>query len=127
MFHLPKNKPDLPAFRHSSDCKILARDPSVEIHWSEIRGGVWEAVCVCGKQYHYVEVAARARQDPYDPDTFRHAGQCEQRDITDPALIRMMLRVKEGAGGTHWFVECGVCGNGWQVLHYLEPVAFGDR
>ncbi len=50
MFDRKKNKPDLPAFLHASDCKILARDPKVEIPWSEIRGGVYEAVCVCGKQ-----------------------------------------------------------------------------
>lgn len=27
----PKRKPNLPAFRHANDCKILARDPGVQI------------------------------------------------------------------------------------------------
>lgn len=93
--------------------------PDVEIQWSEIRTGVWEAVCVCGTAYHYETPAdSRVRLDPYDPATARHAGQCEHRDTTDPALLRAILRVKEGWSGDYWWVECGVCDSGWQVPHY---------
>ena len=51
MFHKKKG-PNEP-FAHADDCKILTADPDVQIPWSEIRGGVWEARCVCGVQYHH--------------------------------------------------------------------------
>jgi hypothetical protein len=40
MFGREKTRPNLPAFQHANDCKIVGRDPSVEIPWSEIRAGV---------------------------------------------------------------------------------------
>jgi hypothetical protein len=39
----------------------------------------------------------RARLDPLDPATMRHAPQCEHRDTTDPALIQLILKVQDGA------------------------------
>ena len=36
-------------------------DPEVQIPWSEIRRGVWEAVCVCGVPYHHDPIT----DDPY--------------------------------------------------------------
>ena len=63
----------------------------------------------------------RARLDPYDPSTFRHAGQCEHRDTSDPALLRVILKVRDGAGGGYWWVECATCEHGWQVPHYPRP------
>ena len=64
MFGRRKKGPDK-AFTHAEDCKIPAADPSVRIPWSEIRGGVWEAVCVCGVQYqHDPIVDDRVRNDP---------------------------------------------------------------
>jgi hypothetical protein len=92
-----------------------------EIPWSEIRHGVWEARCVCGVQYHYEgPVDSRVRQDPYDPATMHHFGQCERRNETDPEILRGILRVKDGAGGTYWYVECTVCEAEWQVPYYVE-------
>jgi hypothetical protein len=64
----------------------------------------------------------RVRLDPYDPSTFRHAGQCEHRDASDPALLRVILKVRDGVGGGYWWVECGTCEWGWQVPHYAESV-----
>ena len=94
-------------------------EPNIEIPWSEIRRCVWEAVCVCGKSYHHEPIIdRRVRLDPYDPSTSRHLLQCEQRDTTDPALLRAILRVREGAEGDYWVVECGVCETFWQVPHY---------
>jgi hypothetical protein len=55
---------------------------------------------------------------PFDPATFRHAGQCEHRDTSDPALLRAILKVRDGAGGGYWWVECGTYECGWQVPHY---------
>ena len=46
MFHKKKG-PDQP-FGHAPDCKIVHADPDLQISWSEIRRGVWEARCVCG-------------------------------------------------------------------------------
>jgi hypothetical protein len=60
----------------------------------------------------------RVRLDPYDPSTFRHAGHCEHRYTSEPALLRAILRVRDGAGGGYWWVECGACECGWQVQHY---------
>jgi hypothetical protein len=48
----------------------------------------------------------------------RHAGQCEHRYTSDPARLRAILRVRDGAGGGYWWVECGTCESGWQVPHY---------
>jgi hypothetical protein len=58
------------------------------------------------------------RLDPYDPSTFRLAGQCEHRSTSDPAFLRAILKVRDGAGGGYWWVECGTCECGWQVPHY---------
>ena len=59
----------------------------------------------------------RARLDPLDPSTFHHAGQCEHRDTSDPALLRVILEVRDGAGGDYKWVQCHTCGCGWQVPH----------
>jgi hypothetical protein len=121
MFGLKKRGPTRP-FTHADECKILKSDPGVEIEWSEIERGHWVAVCQCGEE-HYREppTDGRARLDPYDPSTFRHAGQCEHRDTSDPALLRVILKVRDGAGGGYWWVECATCEHGWQVPHYPRP------
>ena len=62
----------------------------------------------------YEEADRRVRLDPYDPSTFRHAGQCEYRYTSDPALLRAILKVRDGAGAGYWWVECGTCECGWQ-------------
>jgi hypothetical protein len=36
------------------------------------------------------------------PRTFRQAGQCEHRYTSDPALLRAILKVRDGAGGGYW-------------------------
>jgi hypothetical protein len=48
----------------------------------------------------------------------RHMPECEYRDATDPGLLRILLKVRDGAGGGYWVVECGACGTFWQVPHY---------
>jgi hypothetical protein len=42
----------------------------------------------------------------------------EYRETTDPALVRAILRVKDGMGGDYWWVECGACNTCWQVPYY---------
>jgi hypothetical protein len=39
-----------------------------------------------------------------------------------PLLLRVILKVRDGAGGGYWWVECGTCEHGWQVPHYPRPV-----
>ena len=113
-----KKGPDR-AFTHAFDCKPVKIDPGIEIPWSEIEPGHWVAGCQCGKEYfHEAPADARVRLDPLDPSTFRHAGQCEHRNATDPAVLRALLKVQEGAGGGYWLVECGACEHVWQVPHY---------
>jgi hypothetical protein len=64
----------------------------------------------------------RVRLDPLDPKTSRHAGQCEFAAETDPAVLRILLKVREGSGGDYWWVECGVCATSWAVP-YFESVS----
>lgn len=83
------------------------------------REGHFQRECQCGKE-HVRESPAdhRVRLDPLDPSTARHAPQCEQRDITDPVLLKALLKVQEGTGGPYHWVTCGVCDTSWQVMHY---------
>ena len=34
---------------------------------------------------------------------------CEHGYTSDPALLRVILKVRDGAGGGYWWVECGTC------------------
>lgn len=91
MFGLKKKSPDR-AFSHTYDCKIVQSDPGVEIPWSYVGDGLWEAVCVCTKEfYRDPEMDKRARLDPLDPKTSQHAGQCEFAGVTDAAVVRLAL------------------------------------
>jgi hypothetical protein len=62
------------------------------------------------------------RRDPFDGKTSRHARQCEFVGVSDPAVLRVLLKVKDGAGGDYWWVECGACDTAWQVPYYAESV-----
>ena len=57
----------------------LGRDPwrpnQVRIKWSEVETGLWRAVCECGSEEFHEPADGRGRLDPYDPSTFRPAGQ----------------------------------------------------
>ena len=59
---------------------------------------------------------------PSSVKTSRHAGQCEHRSTSDPALLRAILKVRNGAGEGYWWVECGACDTAWQVPYYAESV-----
>jgi hypothetical protein len=118
MFARRKKGPTRP-FAHADDCKILKADPGVEIPWSEVESGHWRAVCVCGTQDYYEPVAdRRARLDPLDPSTSRHAGQCEFASETDRGVLRVALKVKPGLDEGYDWVECAGCDCGWQVPHH---------
>jgi hypothetical protein len=39
---------------------------------------------------------------------------------TDPAVLRLALRVQDREG--YWWVECSGCECGWQVSHFAESV-----
>jgi hypothetical protein len=121
MFGRRKKGPDK-AFTHSTDCKIQAADPTVSIEWSELESGHWRAVCVCGTEDYYEPVADSVRLDPLDPNTSHHPGQCEFASETDAAVLRVILKVKDGAGGDYWWVECGTCDCAWQVPYYAEKI-----
>jgi hypothetical protein len=70
----------------------------------------------------YEEADRRLRRDPLDAKTSRHAGQCEFASETDAPVLRVILKVKDGAGGDHWWVECGARDTAWQVPYYAESV-----
>ena len=84
--------------------------------------GHWQRVCACGSEDHYERVANRARLDPLDPTTSRHLPQCVFATTTDPAVLRVLLKVRDGMGGEYWWVECGACEAGWQVPQYAASV-----
>jgi len=66
---MKKRGPTQP-FTHADDRKIVKADPDVQIEWSEVETGHWEAVCVCGTEYfHEPFTDDRDRLDPYDPST----------------------------------------------------------
>jgi hypothetical protein len=39
--------------------------------------------------------------------------------VTDPAMLRAVLRVTTPKDGYEW-VECNACDIGWQVAHFAE-------
>jgi hypothetical protein len=47
-----------------------------------------------------------------------HAGECEYVSETDPAVLKVLVKVKPGLGDGYDWVECAACGAGWQVPHY---------
>jgi hypothetical protein len=108
-------------FVHADGCKILKNDPGVELEWSQVERGHFERICVCGRQDYYVPAAPRTQLDPLDPATGHHLGGCEFATATDPALLKVLLKVTEKDGG-YWWVQCGSCAAGWQVPHYAESV-----
>jgi hypothetical protein len=64
----------------------------------------------------------RVRLDHRDPATARHVGQCEYAAEDDPDVLKFVLKVKDGAGGGYWWVECATCEHGWQVPYYSKSV-----
>jgi hypothetical protein len=73
--------------------RFLEANPTVQIQWSEVETRHWRAVCQCGSEDVYEEPTdRRVRLNPHDPSTFRHAGQCEHRYTSDPALLRAILK-----------------------------------
>ena len=117
-----RNGPIRP-FTHSHDCKILAADPTTEIPWSYVGDGGWKAECVCSTEYFREPLTDdRVRCDPLDPATSRHGGACEFATVTDPAVLKLALKVRDGSGGDYWWVECGSCEYSWPVPHYAESV-----
>jgi hypothetical protein len=116
MFHTRKKiRPPGTEFLHAGDCRILKADADVKPPWNEIERGLWKRECVCSFEYWREPVPQDRRQDPYDPRTFRHAGQCEHRDTTDPGLVKLILDVKPGTGGAYWWVTCQSCAISWQT------------
>jgi len=122
MFGLRKKGPIRP-FTHADNCKILKAESHRQIKWSEVETGHWRAVCQCGSEDVHEEPADRRVQlDPLDAKTSRDAGECEFASDTDAAALKIVLKVKDGAGGSYHWVECGSCGCAWQVPYYAESV-----
>jgi hypothetical protein len=120
MFGRRKKGPDK-TFVHSEDCRILAADPDVEIPWNEVEAGHWRAECLCTIEYYNEPfVDDRVRLDPLDPKTSRHLPQCEFAAATDPAVLRLALKVRDGADPSYSWVTCGACDCGWPVPVYAE-------
>jgi hypothetical protein len=121
MFGLKKGA-SLPTrpFAHTDDCKIAEADPRVELPWSEVEGGHWERVCVCGREDFFEPVRPRVRQDPLDPATARHFPACEYATEADPSVLRVLLKVPEGKGPGYSWVTCGACDHSWPVPDFVE-------
>jgi len=78
----------------------------------------WRATYLCGSQDLYEPGARPARVDPLDPSTAKHLGQCEFRDTTDLAVLRIVLKVRDGADPSYVWVTCSACDCGWSVPVY---------
>ncbi len=98
MFRRTKNRHTPPAgpFSHGDGCQILAADPGVEIPWSEVETGYWVRICQCSEEHYRAPEDPRRKLDPLDPGTMRHLPQCEFKDVIDPAILRVLLRIKPG-------------------------------
>jgi hypothetical protein len=46
---------------------------------------------------------------------------CEHRDVSDPTIIRAILRVTES--DDYWRVDCNICDCVWQVPNYAAEIA----
>jgi hypothetical protein len=46
--------------------------------------------------------------------------QCEYAAEADAAVLKILLKVKDGLGEDYWWVECGDCGAGWQVPFFAK-------
>jgi hypothetical protein len=119
---LHRPTPPSQVFSHADGCKIVKAEPNVQIPWSEIERGHWRATCVCGSQDLYEPARRRARVDPLDPSTAKHLGACEFREATDRAVLRFVLKVREGADPSYSWVTCSACDCGWPVPVYAEEV-----
>jgi hypothetical protein len=42
----------------------------------------------------------------------------EYRDTTNPAILRVDLKVTDVEGGGYRWVQCSACDRGWQVPHF---------
>lgn len=115
------------------DCRLVRADPGFEPLWQEVEEGHWRRECQCGAEdYRESPPDRRVRLDPLDPATSRHLGQCQYASETDPAVIRLALRVKPGLGEGYDWVECIGCEVGWQLPHthrraQRDPFVSGAR
>jgi hypothetical protein len=46
--------------------------------------------------------------------------ECEYRDTTDPAVIKLILNVKPGMSEGYEWVTCNNCETSWAVPHYAK-------
>lgn len=77
---------------------------------------------VRSEDVHEEPADRRVRLDPLDAKTAGHVGECEFRFETEPSVLKLVLKVKDGAGGNYWWVECGASDAGWQVPYVAESV-----
>ena len=141
MMRRRKKGPDQP-FAHADDCKIVHADPGVQIPWSEIRRGVWEARCVCGVQYHHDlapiigldarSPAASRRAPPVasGPPRSRPGARRRSAHPGDASLdsrespVRLRLRVSSLA--SRILVPRNVCRNSLTLRYHGETVVLVD-
>ena len=71
-----------------------------------------------------IDTFLRREMDLLDAKTSRH-GECEFASETDAAVLRVILKVRDGAGGSYYWVECGSCG-GALGRFGTTPRASGD-
>jgi hypothetical protein len=107
--------PDRP-FAHSDHCRILRADPSMVPVWSRGEYGLWRRECQCSYETWQEPAPSRVRLDPLDPKTARHLEECEFKDVSDPGVLKILLRITEKDG--YWWTECAGCQSGWQVPFY---------
>jgi hypothetical protein len=85
--------------------------------FGRVERGHWRAVCQCG-----LRITTSPSQTVFGSTRSlrrlaRHLPQCDFVAATDPAVLRVLLKVKDVAGRDYWWVECGACDTAWQVPH----------
>jgi hypothetical protein len=115
----PKPRTTRP-FTHADDCPIARGEPDFVPEWQLIDAGKWQRSCACTTETTY-DLPDVPTIDPYDPATFRHAPQCDYRDVTDSAILRAILSVKPGAEGGYLWVSCAHCEISWSVPNITSP------
>lgn len=104
--HVRKEEPLHPARYAVRACRRL-QDRRGRSRRRAPRGTRSSAVCgsaaVCSCEYWREPASSRVRLDPLDPKTARHMGACEYKGVTEPDVIKVLLRTTEKDG--YWWVE----------------------
>jgi hypothetical protein len=88
------------AFSHQEGCTLFLGRPEFPAGRQEVERGFWRgrSASAASKPFREIDADDRVRLDPLDPKRSHHLGQCEYISETDPAVLKVLLKVKPGLG-----------------------------